>query len=77
MKKYKELKNGLTLSKIKKKFPWLIKAKFENAVISINKYNNLTWEDGTWMDGIWKGGIWEDGTWKDGTWGWGTWMGGI
>ena len=56
----KEYRDGLTPETVMKQFPWLLKAKFKNAVIGLD-------EDGlVWYDGIWENGIWKKGTWKDG-----------
>ena len=72
--KYKEIIGG-TKAEAEKKFPWLRKAGFYDAVIDIT-HTFLTWHGGTWFDGTWEGGTWESGTWLDGTWQGGTWKGG-
>lgn len=80
----KELQGGLTLEIIKEKFPWLLKAKMKDAVITLWKehrpaeifFKKGTWLDGTWQDGVFSG-VWEngvfkygyfEGTWNDGVW---------
>ena len=78
-----EYKDGLTEEIVKKKYSWLMQAKFKNAVIGkdhdglIVWYKGTwidgTWENGTWFDGEWESGIWEDGVWFDGEWESGTW----
>lgn len=79
----KELRDGLTLRKIKKDFPWLLESKVEDAVVGLNKmWDNIVWSSGVWKDGTWQGfqwqdGTWESGTWKDGTWWDGTWKRGL
>jgi len=73
LKKYgiKELRDDLTLDKIKKSFPWLIKAKLRNATIGADagliQWYNGDWLDGTWEDGVFYNGNFIKGTWKDGT----------
>ena len=75
MKGIKELRDGLTLEGIQRHYPWLLKAKIEDAVIG-EQNNKLKWYEGTWFFGIWEDGIWEDGCWVDGTWVNGAWNGG-
>ena len=92
-KRFNKDQNRELIGEIFKIAPWLSKAKFEDAIIDIDKNTNKIiwvygiWEDGTWKDGYWKNGIWlngkwmngnwKDGTWKDGTWLNGTWENGI
>ena len=71
----KELKDGLTIDKIEKDFPSILKATIEDAIIGIDKLG-VIWYDGTWEDGTWYGGTWVNGTWEDGTWYGGTWKSG-
>ena len=73
-KKYLAIIGG-SKADAEKKFPWLKKAKFENAVIDIRGYYFI-WEGGIWKDGIWNGGIWEGGTWEGGIWKGGYWKSG-
>ena len=71
-------KNGLSVEIIKEKYPWLMQAKFKNAVIGKDldglivwykgTWYDGTWENGTWLDGVWEDGVWEDGVWEDGIW---------
>ncbi|MDD8056027.1 MAG: hypothetical protein PHV15_09095, partial [Thomasclavelia ramosa] len=70
-------KNGLSVEIIKEKYPWLMQAKFKNAVIGEDQ-NGLVWYKGTWIDGTWENGTWENGyfnngTWRNGIWKNGTW----
>ena len=76
------------IGKIFKIAPWLSKAKFEDAIIDIDKNTNKiiwimgkwlngTWKNGFWRDGYWENGIWENGIWEDGFWRNGIWKGGI
>ena len=73
----KEYKDGLTPEIVKKKYPWLMSAKFKNAVIGEDRhYYGLVWYSGNWLDGTWESGIWEDGEWEKGIWQDGEWNGG-
>ncbi|MDD8056379.1 MAG: hypothetical protein PHV15_10940 [Thomasclavelia ramosa] len=88
LKGVKEYRDGLTPELILELFPWLLKAKFKDAVIGIRdgygrrrgekflRWYDGTWEKGVWKDGIWESGIWENGTWLDGHWVDGTWENG-
>ena len=69
-------KNGLSVEIIKEKYPWLMQAKFKNAVIGKNE-NGIVWYRGTWIDGTWENGTWLDGTWENGTWLDGVWEDGV
>ena len=77
LKGVKTFKNGLSVEIIKERYPWLLKAKFKNAVIGrdLDRLNveRLVWYDGTWIDGTWEKGTWLDGVWENGTWGNGSW----
>lgn len=64
----KELKDGLTFYIIEKKFNWLLLCDFSNAILGINRKNELVWYDGIFIDGTWKSGEWRNGTWQDGVW---------
>lgn len=62
-----ELKDGLTLDEIKKKWKWVIEAGISKAVLG-KKGNKLIWYDGEWVLGqyfedtaVWKGGQWFGG----------------
>ena len=57
--KYKKIIGG-NQKKAEKKFPWLKKADFEDAIIDITR-DFLIWKDGIWEDGYWKDGTWEKG----------------
>ncbi len=72
LKGVKEYRDGLTPETVMKQFPWLLKAKFKDAVIGLDRDGELAWYDGTW-----KGGSWELGTWKNGTWEYGIWKKGF
>lgn len=79
----KELRDGLTLERIKSDFPWLLKASIKDAILGIfGKYDLCwydgvwkvgTWERGTWENGTWNTGRWKSGLWNNGTWKWGAW----
>ena len=71
-----EYKDGLTEEIVKKKYSWLLKAKFKDAVIGKDK-RGLVWYDGVWYDGVWEDGTWRDGEWKSGFWYNGTWENGF
>lgn len=89
LKKYgiKELRDGLTLGIVKTKFPWILKANIQDAVLGFTNQTGLIWYNGTWKYGVWKYGAWkggtfESGTWQDGifhngTWEYGEWKDGI
>jgi len=64
-----------SLEEILEVAPWLLDAKFSNAIIEIDN-SNIVWKSGTWHGGTWKKGIWSDGVWNDGTWLGGTWESG-
>jgi len=79
-----ELRDGLNMATIKKKFPWVLKADISNAILGTEQRRNsrLVWYDGVWKSGgwkagLWKGGVWKDGHWKRGTWENGTWHDGV
>lgn len=90
--KYKQIiseKIPWTIEEIELKFPWLKKAKFENAIIEI-KNNKVIWHNGHWIDGRFgdeynsygegiheSRAIWKDGIWENGTWVRGYWHNGI
>jgi len=61
--------------------PWLLEAKFHDAIISISEDKrgnlNICWHDGDWLDGVWEHGIWLDGLWLGGRWLDGVWHDGI
>jgi len=69
--KFKTITGG-TEAEALAKFPWLVDADFENAVIDITQ-GYPVWKGGTWEGGLWEYGIWEGGTWKGGTWEYGIW----
>jgi len=65
--KIKRLEDGLTVDMLKSRYPWVLEANIENAVIGLNG-NNICWYGGTWHDGVWRDGIWKMGTFAGGTW---------
>lgn len=67
-----ELRDGLTVDKLRMKYPWVANAKTKDAVVG-EDIGGVVWYDGTWIYGIWQGGTWEDGTWKGGFWKGGIW----
>lgn len=79
-------RDGLTIDKVKEKYPWLQKAKFRGTIIgecndSLVMYDGA-WDDGIWECGIWEGkafygGIWKGGRWKNGVMGGGIWENGV
>lgn len=71
-----ELRGRLTFEILKRKFPWVLKAKLHNAVIGIAPAGNFVWYSGSWLDGTWKNGVWRDGTFSKGVWLDGSWSGG-
>ena len=78
--KFKEIIGG-NESTIKEKFPWLLEADIENAVVDVSMtylvWKNGIWKGGTWESGTWEGGAWKNGTWKDGLWKRGIWEDGL
>ena len=50
----RKLENGLTEDYIVRRFPWLLKAKFKDAVIGLDEDEGLAWYDGIWEKGTWK-----------------------
>ena len=63
----KKLRGALTIEKIKKRCPWILKAKIKDADIGWTK-DFLEWYDGTWISGTWKDGNFRNGIWKNGIW---------
>src|ERR1700691_119081 len=77
-KRFNKFQNKELIGEIFKIAPWLLKAKFEDAKIDIDKNTNkIIWKYGTWFDGTWLNGVWEDGTWLNGKWKDGVWKSGI
>ena len=66
LKGVKEYRDGLTPEIIQKEFPWLLEAKFKDAIIGLDEEGGLAWYDGIWEKGNWENGTWKDGTWKKG-----------
>lgn len=72
-KKYNfRLVDGLTLPTLSSKYPWVLEAEIENAVIGEDS-NGLVWYTGDWICGTWKDGTWYSGRFFDGIWVMGTW----
>jgi len=76
----RELRDGLTIEKIEKKYSWLLRARMKDAVIGESRgrlvwYNGI-WEKGYWNGGTWKSGYWISGTWYNGIWEYGSWSSG-
>ena len=63
------------LPKVFKLFPWLKKAKFENAVVTLGSRDNLLWKQGKWLDGEWVRGTFYNGSFN-GVWRTGVFRGG-
>jgi hypothetical protein len=69
--------DGLTFDVIVSKYPWLLFADFEDAVIGYDISRiKISWRGGTWKRGRWVNGTWENGVWKNGTWVEGYWLNG-
>jgi len=66
------LTDGLSLSKIRESYPWLLEAEIDDALIGEDE-NGLVWYKGIWYCGRWFGGTWYSGTWVSGEWHAGTW----
>lgn len=73
----KSLKDGLTMEIIKEKFPWILRANIERAVLGIDNEGKIIWYGGTWYNGIWENGTWMHGTWYKGFWIRGEWVDGV
>lgn len=68
-----KLVDGLDIEKLNDRFSWILEAEISNAVIGIDKFNNLVWYSGNWEFGRWFGGTWLSGNWMSGDWYGGTW----
>jgi hypothetical protein len=64
--------DGLNIDIISSKYPWILEAEIENAIIGTDG-KNLIWYSGNWECGRWFGGIWKSGIWKSGDWYGGIW----
>ena len=69
--KYK-LFDGLSISSLTTKYPWVLEAEISNALIGEDS-NGLVWYGGIWQYGRWFSGTWYSGSWIDGDWYGGTW----
>jgi hypothetical protein len=65
------------LGEIFKRAPWLKKAKFIKAVITLDSNHGIDWNSGIWLNGTWHNGVWQKGIWENGDWLNGVWMNGI
>lgn len=59
--------DGLNLEVVKYKYPWLLNAKIQNALIGEDS-NGIVWYRGDWLCGEWFEGTWYSGTFHTGTW---------
>jgi len=64
----KRLEDGLTMQDLEEKYPWVLEADIENAVIGLGNDRKIKWYSGIWHDGIWKDGGFYGGTFAGGTW---------
>lgn len=64
--------NGLNYEKVKYKYPWLLNAKIQDAIIGEDA-NGIVWYRGTWICGEWFDGTWYSGTFESGVWYNGSW----
>jgi len=72
-KKYNfRLVDGLTLQSLSQKYPWVLDAEIENAIIGEDS-RGLVWYAGDWICGTWKDGTWYSGRFFDGIWVTGLW----
>ena len=72
-KKYNfRLVDGLTLQSLSQKYPWVLEAEIENAIIGEDA-RGLVWYAGDWICGTWKDGTWYSGRFFDGIWVTGLW----
>jgi hypothetical protein len=66
------LVDNLNLQILSAKYPWLLEAEIEDAIIGHNGTQSIwydgLWECGRWFDGIWMSGQWLGGDWYNGTW---------
>jgi hypothetical protein len=69
-------RNGLTLDIIKDKYPWLLEAEIENAIIGQNE-DGFVWYGGDWKNGTFASGAWGGGTFWDGIFDGKTWKNGV
>lgn len=67
------LLDGLDLTRLTEEFYWVLDAEVSDAIIGLDRNNNLLWYQGTWEGGRWFGGTWLSGTWKSGDWYSGVW----
>lgn len=70
------------IKEIIEKYPWFMKANFEDALVEIDRAGSLIWLSGEWNDGVWesgtwRGGNWRNGIWKNGSWEYGAWYKGV
>jgi hypothetical protein len=64
--------DGLSISIISERFPWILNADISNAIIGYDE-SGLIWYSGNWNSGRWFGSKWYSGKWLSGDWYTGTW----
>lgn len=62
-----ELVDGMSITDVYDKYPWLMEGMIYNAVIGENE-NGVVWYSGDWDCGRWFGGTWISGRWISGDW---------
>jgi hypothetical protein len=62
------LVDGMNIEILNTKYPWILEAEIENAIIGMDATQSLIWYSGNWECGRWFGGTWKSGTWKSGDW---------
>lgn len=62
-----ELSDGLSLTELYNKYPWILEGEISDAVIGQDE-NGVVWYKGNWNCGRWFGGTWMSGTWIKGDW---------
>ena len=68
-----KLYDNLDLKQISMKWPWLLEAEMENAIIGQDS-EGIIWYDGKWVSGRWFSGKWYSGRWFSGDWYDGKWF---
>lgn len=66
MYKFKLL-DGLTVMELEQRFPWVLEAELENAIIGLEN-NEIVFYSGIWHCGRWFGSNWYSGIWRSGQW---------
>ncbi len=65
--------DGMNIDILNSKYPWILEAEIEDAIIGMDSSQSLIWYTGIWECGRWFGGTWKSGTWKSGDWYGGVW----